>query len=134
MHAIPQLDRKGLRDFGLIFGLMSIIVFGFVGPLLFRHSFPTWPWIVAVVFWAWALLLPQTLDPFYQLWARFGLVMGWINTRLILGIIFYLIITPMSLVMYAIKRDVMQRQWKRDASTYRIPSQVRTRESMERPF
>ncbi|MBD2314655.1 sxtJ [Desertifilum sp. FACHB-1129] len=134
MHAIPQLDRKGLRDFGLLFGFMMVLVFGLVGPLLFRHSFPLWPWIVAGVFWVWALALPQTLDPFYQLWARFGLVMGWINTRLILGIIFYLITTPMGIVMRLMGNDPMQRQWKRDALTYRVPSQVRTRESMERPF
>ena len=134
MHSIPQLDKKGLRDFGLLFGLMVALVFGVVGPLLFGHSFPLWPWFVLTIFWSWAAILPQTLNPFYQLWARFGLVMGWINTRLILGIIFYLIVTPMGIVMGFFRSDPLRREWRKTVESYRLTSQVRTKESMEKPF
>ena len=134
MEAIVKLDKKGLRDFGLIFGLMIALVFGIVGPLLWRHALPLWPWIAAVIFWVWALLAPQTLNPVYQVWMRIGLVLGWINTRLILGIIFYLILTPMGIIRRSMGRDPMGREWKRHVESYSIPSQMRTRESMERPF
>ena len=134
MEGIVKLDKKGLRDFGLIFGLMIALVFGIVAPLLWRHALPLWPWIPAGIFWVWALLAPQTLNPVYQVWMRIGLVMGWINTRLILGIIFYIILTPMGIIRRTMGSDPMRREWKRDAESYSIPSQVRTRESMERPF
>lgn len=134
MEAIVKLDKKGLRDFGLIFGLMIGLVFGILGPLLWRHALPLWPWILAVIFWVWALLAPQTLNPVYQVWMRIALVLGWINTRLILGIIFYLMLTPMGIIRRTMGSDPMRREWKRHVESYSIPSPVRTRESMERPF
>ena len=134
MHSIPKLDKKGLRDFGLLFGFMAALVFGIIAPLLFGHSLPLWPWIVSAIAWSWALLLPQTLNPFYQVWARIGLVMGWINTRLILGMIFYLIVTPMGIIRRVFGNDPMRREWRRTVESYRLPSQVRTGKSMEKPF
>lgn len=134
MHSIPKLDRKGLRDFGLILGGMFGLIFGLVLPFLWRHPSPVWPWIVLGVFWAWALTVPQTLNPIYQVWMRVGHAIGWVETRIILGIIFYLIVLPIGVIMRLTGHDPMRKGFDRNLETYRIPSPVRTRESMERPF
>lgn len=134
-HEIPKLDQKGLRQFGLTTGAIFAGLFGFVLPLIFRHwPPPVWPWIVGSVLAIWALIIPKTLNPVYYNWMRFGLVMSWINTRIILGAVFYLMMTPMGLFKRLFGSDAMRRELNPSLSTYRVASQVRTPESMERPF
>ncbi|MDJ1184595.1 SxtJ family membrane protein [Roseofilum casamattae] len=134
MHPIKKLNKTELRQFGLLFGVMVGLVFGIIWPFILNHNSGMWPWIVLAVFWAWALIAPQTLDGFYHVFARFGLVLGWINTRLILGIIFYVILTPMGLLRKAFGGDPMRREWREPVETYRIPSIPRTAKSLESPF
>lgn len=134
MHSIPKLDKKGLRDFGLIFGAIVAVIFGLIFPW-FKGEYPLWPWIIAGIFWAWALIAPTTLNPVYQIWMRFGLILGWIETRIILGLVFYGLIMPMGLIMRLIlNRDPMHRSLDTTVKTYRVQSQKRLRESMEKPF
>ncbi|MDB9511005.1 SxtJ family membrane protein [Kamptonema animale CS-326] len=134
---IPKLDNKGLRDFGLLIGGLIAFIFGLLIPLLHHRSIsliPWWPWIICGVMVALALVAPRALNPVYLLWMRFGLVMHAIQTRLILGIVFYLIMLPMGIIKQLFGKDAMQRKLERDTVTYRVPSKVRTKVSMERPF
>ncbi len=95
IHAdIPPLDRNGLRHFGYLTGGMFIALFGILFPVAFNLDYPRWPWLVALVFWLWALLIPNTLKWFYHIWMVIGHVLGWINTRIVLGMIFYGMMTP----------------------------------------
>jgi hypothetical protein len=82
----------------------------------------------------WALISPKTLNPVYRLWMKFGLFMGVINSKIILGVVFYVMMAPMGLIKRLFGSDAMQRQLDPDLSTYRVASKVRPRESMERPF
>ncbi len=134
MDPIPKLNQKELRDFGLLTGKIVAVLFGLLLPLLRGHSLPSWPWIIAVVLWFLAVLAPRTLKPVYQVWMRIGLVLGWVNTRLILGIVFYGLLMPMAMIMRLLNRDPMARKLEVNLSTYRLPSQRKTRESMEKPF
>ncbi len=132
---IPQLDAKGLREFGLTTGAIVAGLFGLVLPLLFRHwPPPTWPWIVGTILIVWALIIPKTLDPVYKIWMKFGLFMGAINSKIILGAVFYVMMAPMGLIKRWLGSDPMQRQFDPSLSTYRVASKQRPRESMERPF
>ncbi len=134
MHPIKKLNKTELRQFGFLFGFMVALVFGIIWPFILKHNSGSWPWIVMAVFWVWALVAPQTLNGFYQGFARFGLVLGWINTRLILGVIFYVIITPMGFLRKQFGGDPMHREWREPVETYRIPSHPRTPKSLENPF
>lgn len=132
---IPQLDKKGLREFGLVTGGIVAGLFGLLLPFIFRHALPAWPWIVATVLASLAVLSPRSLAPIYQVWMRIGLVLGFINTRIILGIMFYGVFVPMGLVMRVLfKRDPMNREVKQNLATYRIPSLDRPSKSMEKPY
>lgn len=134
LHAIERLDKKGLRHFGLLSGTIVAVLFGVILPLITGHGWPRWPWIVAGVLWLWAGIVPNTLNPVYQVWMRIGVVLGWINTRLILGLIFYLMVTPIGVVMQLCKRDPMMRKLDDGAKTYRIQSQLTERDRMEKPY
>ncbi len=134
-HTIPKLDKKGLREFGLVTGAIFVALFGLLIPWISAHSLPIWPWIVAGVLWVWALVAPKTLEPVYHGWMKVGLVLGAINSRIILGIIFYLLLMPMGLAMrWLFKKDPMARALDAKLESYRVSSTLRNRESMERPF
>lgn len=135
MNEIQQLDRKGLRDFGLIGGAIAAGLFGSLLPLIHHESLPILPWAIAAILWVWALIAPTTLNSIYQIWMRIGLVLGWINTRIILSIVFYALLMPMGLVMRGVfRQDPMKRKLDADLATYRVISQVKPREKMEKPF
>lgn len=127
-------DRKELRHFGLVAGGMTAGVFGVVLPLLFDHGFAAWPWIAAGVLLAWAAAAPATLKPVYHVWMTIGHVLGWINTRIILGIMFFLIVLPVGLLRRLTGRDPMERSLIRERKSYRVTSPVRDKTHMERPF
>jgi hypothetical protein len=65
---------------------------------------------------------------------KLGLMLGWINSRIILSIVFFVIVTPMGLLMKLLNRDTMNRQWELQRSTYRIPSRDRAITQMEKPY
>ncbi|MDY7003957.1 MAG: SxtJ family membrane protein [Cyanobacteriota bacterium] len=132
---IPNIDKKGLREFGLIVGGVFGGLFGLLLPLLHRHwPPPAWPWIIATPLLVLAVVSPPTLAPVYKFWMRVGIFLSTIMTPLWMGLVFYLVVMPMGLIMRMFKKDPMERQLNTETSTYRVMSQLKTRESMERPF
>ncbi|NEP42568.1 MAG: sxtJ, partial [Okeania sp. SIO2H7] len=104
-------------------------------PLLHRHwPPPAWPWIIATPLLVLAIVSPPTLGPVYKFWMRVGIFLSKIMTPLWMGLVFYLVVMPMGLIMRMFKKDPMERQLNTETSTYRVMSQLKTRESMERPF
>ncbi len=132
MH-IEIPDKKGLREFGLIMGGMFVGMFGLFLPWLFSFAFPLWPWIVAGVLWGLALLIPNRLKPIYRGWMFIALILGWINTRLLLAIVFYLIISPMGSIMRLFGKNAMKNKSSQSES-YRNLTPSRSPQHMERPF
>ncbi len=133
MHTIEKLDSKGLRKFGLMTGAIFVVLFGLLIPWLLSHGWPRWPWILAGLLWVPALLYPKALGPIYTGWMKFGAVAGFINTRIIMGILYYIIVVPIGLVMRMFGHDPMRRKLS-DVSTYRIESKVNPVKNMEKPF
>ncbi len=133
-HEIIKLDAAGYRKFGLITGAIVVGLFGLLIPWIFSFNFPTWPWILAGILAAWALLAPASLQPVYVGWMKFGHVMNWINTHLILGLLFYGMFLPFGLVMRLFGKDPMQRSLDKSITSYRVKSHHDARENVERPF
>ena len=132
--AYNSADNKELRQFGLVFASGIVLIFGLLLPWLFEHAWPTWPWITAGILVITALLLPQLLRPVFWLWMKFGHVLGWLNTRIILGITFLLLFIPVALVFHLLGKDPMRRRMDPSAKSYRIKSEQLPRERMEKPF
>ncbi|OGT34267.1 MAG: hypothetical protein A2W28_07115 [Gammaproteobacteria bacterium RBG_16_51_14] len=127
-------DRNDLKRFGLVTGCLIAGLFGLLFPWLLETAFPYWPWLLAAVLVLWALISPLTLKTIYISWLRFGSFMNRITTPLLLGVVFYLIITPMGLMMRLRGRDMMQLKPDPGKLSYRRQSQYRSRETLERPF
>jgi hypothetical protein len=90
--------------------------------------------MIAAVFAATALLLPQLLRPVFWLWMKLGHVLGWINTRIILGITFLILFIPVALLFHLLGKDPMKRRLDPSLHSYRINSEHLPRERMEKPF
>ena len=88
-----------MRKFGFTMGAVISILFGLLLPWLFEHDYPLWPWIAAGVFWLAAAAVPASLSPVYSAWMRIGHALGWINTRIILGLMFYTVFFLASILM-----------------------------------
>jgi hypothetical protein len=131
---IPELDRKGLRRFGLTTGIILVALFGLLLPWLLDHGWPVWPWIVAAPLWLLAAIQPSWLRAVYIVWMRFGLLASRITTPLILGIVFFLVISPMGLVRRLATADAMRREFDPRAESYRISSAKASADRLEKPF
>lgn len=129
-----KLDTAGYRKFGFTTGAIVVLLFGLLLPWLLGFGYPRWPWLVGAVLMLWALLAPASLRPVHLGWMKFGTVMNWINTRLILGILFYGLFVPIGLVMRLFGRDTMHRKLDRRLASYRIESHDEPRDNVERPF
>lgn len=134
MHEIPTLDRRGLRDFGLVTGAILAVLFGLFFPWLLEFTIPAWPWVVGGILAVWGIAAPMTLNPVYRAWMRFGLLLSRITTPLVLGIVFFVMIFPLGFAMRRFGWDPMARKIDDDADSYRVPSTKARRNSIERPF
>jgi hypothetical protein len=80
------------------------------------------------------LTWPRSLTHVYRLWMRLGEGLGWINTRLILGVVFYLLFTPLGLYMRLRGKDPMRRTLAPEAESYRVVRQPRSSSHMLHQF
>jgi len=134
MHDIPELDKKGLREFGLVTGTIVAVLFGALLPWIFDLNYPVWPWAIGVVLALWALLAPTTLGPVYKWWMRLGLLLNRFTTPLIMGVTFFLLIAPMGMLMRLVRRDPMARRMDEQVDSFRVISHKPPKENMEKPF
>jgi len=126
MHPIFQeikhLDRsrRALRSFGCVVGSACIVV----GAALGWWQLSLWmgivPSSVGVVLILLGLAIPQFLRQVHYVWMAAAIVMGYIMTRVLLTVVFYLLLTPLGLLMRLFGSDPMRRKIDRTASTYWI--------------
>jgi len=106
-----------------------------VWPAVWRaQPLRLWSLILGGVLMALALVWPRSLTQVYRLWMTVGEVLGWINTRLILGVLFYLVFTPLGWCMRLRGKDPMQRTWAPEAESYRVVRQPRPSSHMRHQF
>ena len=131
------MHTKELRKFGFVVGG----VFGALGAwLLYRKGWGSPTGAVFVILAAGLILfgaaLPRALAPAYRAWMFLAHVLGWVNTRLILGVVFYVLFAPTRLVLLALRKDPMHRRPAPDMDTYwsEVSNKTSGRESMEHLF
>jgi hypothetical protein len=131
---IDQKSVRELRQFGLIVAAGFAGILGTLLPLLRHHPIPLWPWAVAIPLALFALLVPRILYYPRQGWQALGTVLGWVNSQIILSILFYFIFSPAGALARAFGWDPMERQFEPGRASYRRRSAPLARESMERPY
>ena len=130
---IPELDRKGLREFGLTTGAIVAVLFGLFFPWLLARPWPRWPWVILLVLGGWALIAPGTLRLVYRGWMRFGLLLSKITSPVIMAVIFFVLITPIALFRRMRGSNDMTAPFRATPS-YRLPSSKPPADSLKRPY
>ena len=131
-QGLPADEIKELRKFGLVVGAAFALIFGLLLPWLFSFGTPVWPFVVCAALVVPAVVAPKLLRPVQRGWMKLAEPIGRFNTRLILGLVFYLVFTPAGAIRRLIADPLVLRQ--RPTESYRKPSRQRTAQSMERPF
>jgi len=130
---IHQPTAKELRSFGLLMGGVFLIVA--VWPLVFHGgSIRVWASLIAGAFGAMGMLVPKGLEPLHRVWMKIGEKLGWINSRIILGIMFFGIFTPMAFVMGLLGKRPLQLGYDPQANSYRVPKKARAADHVLKPF
>jgi hypothetical protein len=127
------LTTRDLRHFGWIVG----VGFAIIGlwPAVVRHSSPRlWPLTLAGILSITALVAPKTLRPFFRVWMAIGGVLGWVNTHIILGIVYYLLIVPMGAIQRWRKHDPLERALDKNISTYKTARAKRPPSHMQHQY
>ena len=132
-NEIPELDKSGLRHFGLTTGAIVAGLFGIVLPYLLDVSWPLWPWLIFAILAIWALIAPTSLRPVYHVWMRFGMLLSRITTPIILTLLFLVTILPGALLMRLLRKDPMRRSFD-ESSSYRVKSKQPSVQNLEKPY
>jgi hypothetical protein len=128
-----EVPQQHLRSFGLLMGG----VFTLIGlwPLVIRQEgIRLWAIVLASLFALGALLQPGWLRPLYTGWMKVGHILGFVNTRIILSLGFFLVFTPIGLIRRMLGKDSLNRRFESQRSTYRDQRQARLGEHMKKQY
>ena len=126
-------SRRQLRQFGLLVG--GVLAVSGALPWLLRRTAPR-PVLLGLglALAATGILWPEALRWPQRGWMALGQVLGWINTRLLLGAVFYLVVTPMGAMARLFGRDPMRRRFDPQAPSYRQEREARPGTHMRHLF
>ena len=129
---IPN-SKKDIRSFGLTIGIIFFIISGLL--MYYNKESYQITGIIGSIFIVSGLVIPVILKPFYFVWMIFAAILGWVMTRVILSLVFYLIITPIGLVTRIIGEDFLAlKKKKTDSYWNHRDSSIELNQNYEKQF
>ena len=106
-----------------------------LSPALFRgQSVRIWALATSIVLSVMAVVFPAALKPFQRVWMNIGETLGWVNSRIILSIVYYLLIVPIGAILRITGKDAMRRKFEPNAETYKVPRAARPASHMQHQY
>ena len=105
------------KSFGIVFFVVFLLISLY--PLLNNESIRIWSLVVSIIFLVLGILNSKILSPLNKIWFKFGIFLGKIISPIIMGIIFFLVVTPIGLIMRLFGKDVLNLKYN-DYKTYWI--------------
>jgi len=93
------------RSFGIVFFIVFLIIS--LWPLLSSNEIRIWSLIVSIIFLTLGLINSKILTPLNKLWFKFGIFLGNIISPIVMGIIYFVVITPIAFLLMVFKKDVL---------------------------
>ncbi len=109
---------KRYKEFGYLVGFGFPLIIGYLIPYFSGHAFRTWTLFIGIPILIIGIIKPYFLKYPFKLWMKIGHLLGWINSKLILGIVYIVVLQPISLVMKLLGHDPLKKINKQD-KTYR---------------
>ena len=113
-----KIHKKELKEFGFIISILFPILVGWALPSFSGHSFRTWTLWISLPSLIFAILKPELLFYPYKTWIKIGNILGWFNSRIILGLVFLIVLQPIALIMRIFGHDPL-RMKKSNQKSYR---------------
>ena len=119
------------RNFGLVFFIVFLIVS--IWPLTYEEPIRIWSAIISLVFLILGLMNSKLLTPLNKLWFKFGMILGAIVAPIIMAAVFFLVVTPIGIVMRIMGKDLINKKHDKKKETYWITRRTSIG-SMKRQF
>ena len=120
MRALAPKDTKPLREFGLGLAALIVLLFGLAIPWLADRPLPVWPWWLGGGLAALALVWPRAIHPLYTAWVPVARVLGWLNTVVLLGLVFFVLVLPFGIYARLARKLHYEVGFDPDADTYKV--------------
>ena len=124
-----NIKRKNNITFGILFFIFFLIVGLY--PLISNEPIRIWSIIVSLVFLTVTIIKPNLFTFLNKLWIKFGILLGKIISPIVMGLVFFFVVTPIGIFVKIIKKDVMG--LNRGASSYWITREDKI-QSMKKQF
>ena len=118
MTSNSKITISSNRSFGLLFFVVFLIVA--LWPLKSGEDFRLWSLTLSIIFLILGVLNSKFLTPLNKLWFKFGFFLGAIVSPIIMGIVFFLVVTPTSIIMRLLGKDLLKKDKVKNISTYWI--------------
>ena len=102
------------RNFGIVFFVVFLLIALY--PLTYGGEIRIWLLIISTIFLILGLLNSKILTPLNKIWFKFGILLGKIVSPLIMGIIFFLVVTPIGFIMRLLGKDVLNLKYNKNKS------------------
>ena len=102
------------KSFGIVFFLVFLLVSLY--PIINSESIRFWSLIISLIFLILGLLNSRLLTPLNKLWFKFGILLGKIVSPLVMGIIFFFVVTPIGFLMKIFKKDLLNLKFNKNKS------------------
>jgi hypothetical protein len=117
------IERGSDRNFGFVFaGVFTVVA---CLPLLSRHEPRWWALAVAAAFATVAVAQPAWLAPLNRLWAYVGMMLSRVVSPVVLGLIFFVCVTPTALILRLTGKDILGLRWERRRKSYWLAHSLR---------
>ena len=113
-----SISQRQLRQFGFLIGIGFPVIIGWIVPAISGHLFRFWSLWIGVPLFILGILRPRLLFYPYQAWMKIGIALGWINSHIVLGLVFLLVLQPISLIMKLFGYDPLKKK-KKNLLTFR---------------
>ena len=102
------------RSFGIVFFVVFLLIALY--PLSYQGDVRIWSSIISLLFLFLGLINSKLLTPLNKIWFKFGIFLGKIISPLVMGIIFFFVVTPIGIIMRLLKKDLLNLKFNSDKS------------------
>ena len=118
MASSSKIKISSNRSFGLVFFIVFLIVA--LWPLKYEEDIKLWSLSLSIIFFILGILNSKLLTPLNKLWFKFGIFLGSIVSPIVMGLVFFLVVTPVGIFMRLLGKDLLKMRKVQNTSTYWI--------------
>tara|TARA_Y100000590_G_scaffold196592_1_gene223193 strand:+ start:138 stop:533 length:396 start_codon:yes stop_codon:yes gene_type:complete len=131
MQKNSKIKINSNRSFGIVFFFVFLIIS--LWPLLNGNPLRVWSIFVAIIFLILGLINSNFLTPLNKLWFKFGKLLGFIVAPIVMGVIFFLVITPTGFFMKMLGKDLLNKKYNNKIKSYWI-NREKSKSTMKQQF